>query len=393
MGFDSGLIMDFASSLAIVAVLSWGYGMMRRVIAGVVLAPLVLGVLFGLVAVLQMHAPIEPVPGLIIDLRAVPVALAGAFLGWSGLLACLGIALAARYGIGGVGMAPGMVAITLAGLGGLVWDRMTRHIRRRGLRPLIGLAALTCCSLAAGLVLPAQLAAWFYTAAAPPLAVMYLVAVPAVGALLERERRMLQMEDAMKAAARTDAASGLFTRQAFAREIAHLSASANLPAVAAVVVLTVRHRRFLSDHWGTAIMGHILGGLRHRLASLVCHGAMLGKSRDGRILIAVTEQELAGIDDLRIALRRAVSDRAIALPGGDSARIHVTDRVVPLPDPADADATATALAPRASGLFGQGARPRRKTPDADRARRRPAGVAGNPALFDKADLLLAGDRR
>jgi GGDEF domain-containing protein len=385
-------MMDFASSLAIIAILSWGYGMMRRVIAGAVLAPLLLGVLFGLVAVLQMHAPIQPVPGLIIDLRAVPVVLAGAFLGWSGLLACLGIALAARYGIGGVGMASGLIVITLAGFGGLIWDRLTRHMKRRGLRQLLMLAALTCCSMVAGVILPTQLAVWFYSTAALPLAVMYMVAVPAVGALLERERTMLHLEGAMKAAAHTDMASGLFTRHAFAREVAHVSAAGGLPPIAAVVVLTVQHRRFLSAHWGAAIMGHILGGLRHRLASLVCHGGMLGKSRNGRILIAVTAQELARIDDLLMTLRRAVSDRAIALPGGDSARIRVTDKVVLLPDPANVDATMAALAPRPAKAFKRPFWPSPRPAAKARRRQAPVGVVGDPGLFDKADVLLAADR-
>lgn len=110
------VFLDFAASLAVLALLAESYGVIRRRFVGAFAAPIVLGVLFGLMAVVQMHRPFEPFDGVIIDMRNVPIALAGAFLGWRGLLPCLGIAVATRMGIGGVGMVSGIAAMAMSGL-------------------------------------------------------------------------------------------------------------------------------------------------------------------------------------------------------------------------------------------------------------------------------------
>ncbi|MEM7721041.1 MAG: LytS/YhcK type 5TM receptor domain-containing protein [Pseudomonadota bacterium] len=131
MGIEFEVIMDFAGSLAVVAILASGYGTLQRYLQQPAAARVVLGVLFGLVAWAQMHAPFEAMPGLIVDLRNVPVALAGAFLGRRGLLACLMIGLAARLQIGGVGALAGCLGMVIAGCAGLLWAHFTDAIPKR----------------------------------------------------------------------------------------------------------------------------------------------------------------------------------------------------------------------------------------------------------------------
>lgn len=381
---DTDLIIDFASSLALLALLSWGYGILRRRLGGAVVAPIVLGGLFGLVAFLQMHAPIEPVEGVIIDLRVVPVALAGAFLGVRGLLPCLMVAITARYDIGGVGMVAGITAIVLAGCAGLIWNKKAAHMSSRGVKPLLGLALCVTVSLASGVLLPAPWRGWFFAEAAPALALGYMLAVPAIGALLERERIMLMVEERMRAAARATPDTGLYTLRDFARRIAEISATGAGAPVAAVMVLDLRPGMLLSSHWGEAVMGHILTGLRGRVAGLARHGDMLAKLNDRSIALGLTGDEIAKAADLATQIRRIMADRAMALPDGDAVPVRVDARVVPLTAPENRAATMAALSNGGRRVI----RSRRFWPRKPATRPAPR-TFGHHALFDKADRMLA----
>lgn len=190
MGFDRDLALDVLSPLAVIAILAWSFGMIRdRRLRGIV-APVSLGLAFGLIAMLQMHLARQPVSGLLVDLRTVPLALAGAFLGWPGLGACLLVALGARSEIGGVGAVPGMIGMALAGLAGRAWDHATRRNLPRGGGQLLLLGAVTSVGLLPGLFLPAPLAQWCRHDVLPLVGLLHLAAVPLLAALLERERQL-----------------------------------------------------------------------------------------------------------------------------------------------------------------------------------------------------------
>ncbi|WP_116598969.1 LytS/YhcK type 5TM receptor domain-containing protein [Primorskyibacter marinus] len=101
-------IVDFAGPIGLLCVLIVGVGEIRRWLSSPQQAQYVLGAIFGLVAVIEMEMPISPFEGVIIDLRIVPVILAGAFLGWRGLAVCLVMAIATRVYTGGVGASSGI---------------------------------------------------------------------------------------------------------------------------------------------------------------------------------------------------------------------------------------------------------------------------------------------
>ncbi|MEO0864573.1 MAG: LytS/YhcK type 5TM receptor domain-containing protein, partial [Pseudomonadota bacterium] len=125
-------VVDFVSSLSLVLLLASAYSAIyRRITKRRTTTDVVLGALFGLVTLFQMHRPFEPVEGLIIDLRNVPIVLAGAFLGWPGLLACLGIAVATRLNVGGVGMVSGVMAMCMVAAIGRTWRSATRRRQMR----------------------------------------------------------------------------------------------------------------------------------------------------------------------------------------------------------------------------------------------------------------------
>ncbi|WP_375267454.1 LytS/YhcK type 5TM receptor domain-containing protein, partial [Planktotalea sp.] len=79
-------------------------------------AGLLMGLAFGGVAWVQMNMPLEPMEGLILDLRNVPLALCAAFLGWRASLICFLIAAGTRLQIGGIGMPPAIWQCSLYGV-------------------------------------------------------------------------------------------------------------------------------------------------------------------------------------------------------------------------------------------------------------------------------------
>lgn len=79
-----------------------------------------LGAFFGIAALLVMARPIEAAPGIQIDLRTIPIAIAGFAGGWPGALVAAAMAGAFRLWIGGQGAIPGFIVICAFALLGTV---------------------------------------------------------------------------------------------------------------------------------------------------------------------------------------------------------------------------------------------------------------------------------
>lgn len=383
-------MIDFVQALALAAGLSWGYGLFLRHIARPGWAPLVLGVLFGCVAVLEMNTPLEPFPGLIIDLRAIPIALSGAFLGWRGALVCVAIAIAARLSLGGVGMVAGVAAILIAAGTGLAWHYMTRHVSQRRAKHLIWLAPATSLSLLGGVLLPGELSAWFFAEVALPLGVIYLLSVPLVAALLERERILVEKDKVPNIGEGIDAETGLRGQERFARDVAHATASGAYAPIAGAIIVKIRDRGFLTGQWGQSVMGHLLGGLRHRFAQFDHGDRVVGIKNDGCFLISVAAKDWARVDKFRADLVRAAAEGVMALPNGQSTRVAVTTRLVRFSDPANVAAVRNDLEVRdrnrvAAARLIKATSTARK-PNVDAAE--PAALEANDGLFAHADALI-----
>ena len=335
MRVDLALGLDFVSPLALLAILSWSHGLIRQRLPEGAAAPVLMGLAFGVIALLQMHAALKPVEGLIVDLRAVPVALAGAYLGWRGLLACLAVALVTRWQIGGIGMGPDLAGIALAGLAGLIWGRATRASVPRSLPQLAGLGLVTSGGALTWALLPPPLAGWMLGSALPVVALLTLAVVPALALILERERHAAQAERHMRRAGLRAARAAWPVEARFLDRLAGLRAgqggsALTGPPVTAVLILWLRHGHWLPTQRGPAVIGHVLTGLRRDLPDLVSLGDGAGLSADGRILIALTEGEAARAGAILEAIRARVAAHAVALPDGDSARVRVVAKVVAL---------------------------------------------------------------
>jgi hypothetical protein len=126
---------DFGEALTVFAVLALAWGIIHRGLPGPRAADVFLGVLFGGAATYCMLDPLVIMPGVFVDLRSVPVALAAIYLRPCGAIAALAVALTARLMIGGPGIASGSAGLLLTGMAGRAMHRPKWWARLGGTGP------------------------------------------------------------------------------------------------------------------------------------------------------------------------------------------------------------------------------------------------------------------
>lgn len=385
---------ELLGPITIIAMLSSAYGTLSRLLASKAMTRTVLGALFGIVAALEMHAPIEPFSGVIVDLRNIPVALAGAFLGFRGLAICLVIAAACRLEIGGMGMAAGIAGLTIAGFSGFVWAQWQRHATAFSLRSGLLLAAMMSTHLASGVLLPTDAAIWFFLHAALPLFVANIVLVTAIAALIDREVRHLEARVILNAAAETDPASLLLKEEGLYQDIAHRRAAEGPQVVAGILAIRLNYVAWLSQTYGTEAVGVVLGAIRIRLAGRLQHARSLGITDDGVILAALSAQEFNAAEQLKPKVERLLTSQPVDFGHGDRARVSVRLAVSPLPlkgaalTTRDIAATSDATGPHRAKSLKRGLRQRLAGQPGSPAPNAIAERAEATALFAKADVLM-----
>lgn len=335
------VIVEALGPIALVAMLSSAFGALTPRIASEQTTQLLLGALFGAVAFLLMHAPIEPFPGMIVDLRNIPIALAGAFLGVRGLLICLAIAIACRIGIGGIGAVAGVAAMTIAGLAGCLWADLRRHAVHASWMPYLLLSLMMSSHLFAVVLLPKDLAIWFLTYAALPILGLNIICVTLVAALFDREMRHLDQRMLVDAARRSSADGLLLTEAQFRNEIAHHHASDGADAIAGLLVLRLHYTTWIKQHWGLTGLGLVLGAVRVRLRSLITHPDVLGLSRRGAVLVPLTQQEVDQSAALIENIERQLTSKPVEMGRGERTRLQLSCAIRDIHGEMPRDARAT----------------------------------------------------
>ncbi|WP_341863437.1 LytS/YhcK type 5TM receptor domain-containing protein [Gymnodinialimonas sp. 57CJ19] len=307
-------IFELVATLALTGLLAQGYGIVRRKLADGLLARASLGAMFGAIAVVQMNNPIEPFDGFIMDLRSIPIALAGAFLGGHGLAACLAVAMMMRIHIGGVGMEAALWGMILAGAGGLAWSMLAKKAERRSFGCYLALALATSSHLIAGVFLPQHLAHYFFTSSAIPMLVLNLATVPLFAALLDREDRHIKWEKRLNASATHDPATGLLLSVAFVREMTNAYTARALGTFAGF--LTIAPDRGALQNV-IALFGDPAPVAldRQSLGAQFEHADLAGLCVDGRVLVPLSSNEVLHWNRLKANLTLALRDTPSAACG------------------------------------------------------------------------------
>ncbi|WP_415922083.1 LytS/YhcK type 5TM receptor domain-containing protein [Tateyamaria sp. SN6-1] len=307
------VLLDFVSSLAVLGLLVVGYSALGPRIKEQAFAPLILGALFGLVVDLQMSMPLSPADGVIVDMRNVPIVLAGAFLGARGLAICLVLAIGARIGLGGVGMLPGVVGMLIAGAVGIAWSYARVRITAPDWVKLLGLGIAVNLHMASAFLASAPIIEWYFTEAATTIFVLNLLYTPLIGYMLLREQKILVQTEELSAAAMADPRTRLLRVDAFANEISHFNASDPDRRISGVVAVTLKNKDWLKQTWGAQAFDQSLGALRVRFAALCQDGRPLGIDGSRRLLVPVTEIELRDLRPFRRSLRKLATDTPVRL--------------------------------------------------------------------------------
>ena len=317
------LLPEIIGPLAVIVLLASTYGSIRSRIDNTG-AQLALGRALGLVAMFQMNAPIEMVPGIILDMRNVPIALAGAFLGWRGALLCLGIAAATRFSIGGVGMPSGIAAMMIACAAGHIWNRCTSHTTRRGTRQFIVLSVLVSSHMTAETFVSWEVCILFFKTAALPMTVLNMLFIPVAATLLEHERLRAIAGPALLAERTHDPISGLASFEEFRRKALALARSDRSGHVTGILVVrTVGGSRLASDLTSDAFR-QIQGAMRLRLQKLDVTGIPIAVTDDNRIVMSLDFRQVAARERIVTEARRILNDRAYHFLGGTPLRLSVS---------------------------------------------------------------------
>ena len=336
---DATVLLDFVSSLAVLGLLVVSFSALAPSFKSGWYAPPALGVFFGLVVGLQMSMPLSPTDGVIVDMRNVPIVLAGAFLGLRGLLACLGIAIGIRLGIGGLGAVAGVIGMLIAGTVGYIWSLTRERLRIRDGPRLALLGLGVNLHMLSALVVPVDIMRWYFVEAAPTIFVLNTLCVPVFGWMLLREQNHILRQAHLSEAAQVDPLTRLLTLGAFTREVTHFNISDNEKRVAGIAAITLKNAPWLKTTWGEDAASHALGALRIRLTGLFQDQRPLGIDQRDRILVPLTAREMQDLRPLRTTLRRLAADNPLTLDGGIDVPLSVLVESFQIHEPNRADRT------------------------------------------------------
>ena len=164
--------------------------------------------------------PLEPMDGLIIDLRNVPLVLCGGFLGRRASLIYFCMTETTRFGLGCIGMLSGILATTIAVCAGGLLVRLARppfHYKVKHLVFFYYMASLHFC---AAVVLEEPAQSWFLENASAPIAIFNLASITIAAHLLDAEELKITREYRLAESATLDTDHGAMMKSAFVREIA-----------------------------------------------------------------------------------------------------------------------------------------------------------------------------
>ncbi|EYD74592.1 hypothetical protein Rumeso_03888 [Rubellimicrobium mesophilum DSM 19309] len=313
----TGAVRELAGSIALMALLAVAYGAVVRAGHSLVRVRVLLGFLFGGAAILAMLDRIPIEEGIFVDLRQLPVALAGGFLGWQGAAVATALPFAVRIGTGGAGMPAGAASILISGFAGLLWHHRTRGAPRRGPLAMLGLALLSSTYPAAWVLLPAPIVRDLLAVTLPLMLPLHVLGVLVVGSLIERERALHAREQLLRRDADQDALTGLLNRRGFERAIARLP----LHGAGALLLLDLDHFKRINDLHGHPAGDAVLRATGRRLRAVLGRADLLARLGGEEFAVFLPDRTAAEAQDMARRLLMAVRAVPFALPGGGHVRV------------------------------------------------------------------------
>lgn len=209
------LFLHLLQNTGMLALAAIAYGVLVSRIQGMA-GDLLLGLLFGLGAVLSMLTPVELLPGIFVDTRSPMIILASFFGGPIAAAASGAIALSYRMYLGGAGLAPAiaanLVAIAIGLAAHYLFHADTYKARKRH---VLILAAASPITMVGALLLPADLALSLVPDYLLPVVAVRVIGVAFLGLVMLGEQNRSRTEARVRRLAYVDELSGLANRRAF----------------------------------------------------------------------------------------------------------------------------------------------------------------------------------
>ncbi|AWB06705.1 GGDEF domain-containing protein (plasmid) [Azospirillum humicireducens] len=319
----AAIMTALAGGVGLLALMTLGYGtVLCRLDDRPLLRRICLGLLFGAGGVAAMLQSVPVAPGVYLDVKAVPVALAAPFGGTLAAMLAAVIVASGRIAIGGTGMLPGVAGILLAGGIGLLLVWLTPAVEWRGARPLFLLAPVASLHTLSIFVLPWSMALPAFIHGGLPVALFTAAGVLMLGTMLARERRRVDTERVLRDAALSDPLTGLANRRAFFGAIDREVAGAlRQHTPMSLLMLDIDHFKEVNDARGHDAGDAVLVALSRVLLRGVRQSDLVARFGGEEFAILLPCTPVEGAFLLAERLRCAVRDSGIE---HDGTVLHVT---------------------------------------------------------------------
>lgn len=306
---------EFLDNFALMALAAVLYGIILRLEYPREVRRILGGFMFGAGAAVSMMDPLRVAPGVIVDLRSLFIGFSGAFLGPVAMLISLTIGAITRYQIGGIGVVPGIVAMTLAGCSGTLWGHLMRNRSRASLRHLLLLGLMLCAGLLAFLLLPVEIRAKAFFNAAPYAAACYILGALLLGTFIERERFYAMRERRLTNEVNTDPLTGLLNRRGFQRGFDIAQEEIVSENGAAILLVDLDHFKKLNDTHGHDIGDLVLQSVGAILRKAVRQSDLLGRLGGEEFVVYLPNASMADARNIAERIRIGIETSTIASKG------------------------------------------------------------------------------
>lgn len=269
----------------------------------------VLGLAFGASSIFTMMDPVVIAPGILADIRNVPVLLSGPFGGPVSLAISATMAAIYRLAIGGAGAWPSIVGIVAVAAASLLFCRLVARtaadLRWRDLF-LLGAASL---AWAASLPFLSDLSLnQFLSSAALPTFIMTALGTILLGVMLSRESRRLRAEEQIRELALTDALTGLPNRRAFKDSLGrHAGLALRNNGKLALLLVDIDHFKRVNDRYGHIAGDEALSALAGILSASLRQGDLAARLGGEEFAVLLPTEDVSGAIALAERLREEVA--------------------------------------------------------------------------------------